>query len=116
MRAPAAVAGLRGVVPGAVLLLLAPRVPGGPPVRVWRPALLGAGPEDSARLPRLPLCVWVLGGVGGGGLGWAAGCLGLAASSLSPWPAPCPRLPALAPLVVFAAGRTGRWLVGWLLG
>ena len=111
-RAPAAVAGLRGALTGAVLLLLAPRVPGGPLVRAWRPALLGAGPEGSACLPRLPLCVWARGGVGGGGLGWAAGCLGLAALSLSPWPAPRPRLPALAPLDLFAAGRPGRWSVG----
>ena len=72
-RAPAAVAGLRGVLPGAVLLVLAPRVLGGPLACFGRPALLGAGPEGSARLPRLPLGVWVRLGVGGSGLGWAAG-------------------------------------------
>ena len=72
-RAPAAVAGLRGVLPGAVLLMLAPRVLGGPRACFSWPALKGAGPEGSARLPRLPLGVWVGLGVGGGGLGWAAG-------------------------------------------
>ena len=56
-RAPAAVAGLRGVLPGAVLLVLAPRVLGGPRACFRRPAL----------------GVWVGLGVGGGGLGWAAG-------------------------------------------
>ena len=106
-RAPAAVAGLRGVLPGAVLLLLAPRVPGGPRSCCRWPALLGAGLVGSAWLSRLRLCVWGVLVGGGGGPGGAVGCLDLAVSSLPPWPAPCPRLPALAPLVLLVAGRLG---------
>ena len=106
-RAPAAVGCLRGVLPGAVLLLLAPRVPGGPRSCCRWPALLGAGLAGSAWLSRLWLRVWGVLGGGGGGPGGAVGCLGLAALSLPPWPAPCPRLPALAPLVLLVAGRLG---------